>query len=145
MSGENRSSFRRAWDVFVAIVRQRCPRCHRGRIFRGVVTMNDPCPECGLIFEREEGYFLGAMYVSYGMSVILIGGAYLLARTLRPGAGTVMDMVLTLALYLPFVPFVFRMSRVLWIYFDRTVCPSEVSAGAYEKMRLKERDDAISP
>jgi hypothetical protein len=100
--------------------------------------MNDPCPECGLIFEREEGYFLGAMYVSYGLSVGFIGVAYLLVRSLWPGSGTVVDMLLTLALYLPFVPLVFRYSRVLWIYFDRTVCPSTVSAGAYEKMRLRQ-------
>ncbi len=49
-------------------------------------------------------------------------------------------MLLTLAFYLPFVPLVFRYSRVIWIYFDRTVCPPPVSAGAYEKMRLADED-----
>ena len=37
-------------------------------MFRGVFAMNDPCPVCGLLFKREEGTFLGAMYVSYVLS-----------------------------------------------------------------------------
>lgn len=31
--------------------------------------MFDNCPVCGLKFEREQGYFLGAMYVSYLVSI----------------------------------------------------------------------------
>jgi len=34
--------------------------------------MNDRCPACGLRFNREPGYFLGAMYISYGMALALI-------------------------------------------------------------------------
>jgi len=58
-----------AWRQLGALARLRCPRCHKGRLFHGWFGMNDPCPVCGLILQREEGYFLGAMYVSYGLSV----------------------------------------------------------------------------
>jgi len=39
--------------------------------------MHDRCPGCGLHFNREPGYFLGAMYISYGLglAVIFIFGA----------------------------------------------------------------------
>src|SRR5438552_17405160 len=62
-----------------AILHQKCPRCHSGAIFRssifrGFVKMNERCPVCDLKFEREEGYFLGAMYISYGLDLILIIG-----------------------------------------------------------------------
>ncbi len=30
------------------------------------------CPSCGLRFLRETGYFLGAMYISYGLGVLTI-------------------------------------------------------------------------
>src|SRR6185295_15533099 len=53
----------------IAVLRQRCPRCLEGRVFRGMLAMNDACPECGLVFEREPGYFVGAMYVSYAMAI----------------------------------------------------------------------------
>ena len=69
---------------------QLCPRCRTGdifrsSIFRGFPKMHECCPVCGLKFEREEGYFLGAMYISYGLAIIRATGsnAYtLLARTL---------------------------------------------------------------
>src|SRR5690242_14056243 len=65
------STLRRWGRTLWAILRERCPRCRTGRIFRGVFAMNDPCPDCGLLFQREEGYFLGAMYISYGVSVTI--------------------------------------------------------------------------
>jgi hypothetical protein len=34
--------------------------------------MHEYCPVCGLKFEREEGYFLGAMYISYGLALFTI-------------------------------------------------------------------------
>jgi uncharacterized protein (DUF983 family) len=127
---------RAMWKALAAMVRQRCPRCFRGRMFRGSFAMNDPCPECGLVFQREEGYFLAAMYVSYALSVVLIGAAYWAVVTWLPGIGIVPTMLLTLLLYLPFVPAVFRYSRVIWIYLDRTFFPTDSAAGAYEKQRM---------
>src|SRR5437764_919989 len=59
------------------ILHQRCPRCRTGKIFRGSAflgfpKMNERCPVCQLRFEREAGYFLGAMYVSYGLALDVI-------------------------------------------------------------------------
>src|SRR5262245_56913727 len=61
------------WQHLKAILAQRCPRCCEGRLFRGLFAMHRCCPVCGLRFEREQGYFVGAMYVSYPLSVELIG------------------------------------------------------------------------
>src|SRR5438552_10637501 len=41
-------------------------------IFRGFPKMYERCAVCDLKFEREEGYFLGAMYVSYGIALALL-------------------------------------------------------------------------
>jgi uncharacterized protein (DUF983 family) len=135
---------RQWWAVFWAILRLRCPRCHRGRMFHGSFKMNDPCPVCGLLFQREEGYFLGAMYVSYGLSVVLIGANYLAITTLFSDLGLTAVGLLTLALYLPLVPAVFRYSRGLWVYFDRAVSPDDISAGSYERVRLQQIADQQS-
>ena len=50
-----------------AMVRELCPRCHQGKLFRGplwrtYLAMYERCPRCNLKYEREQGYFLGAMY-----------------------------------------------------------------------------------
>jgi len=111
----------------VAMLLQRCPRCRKGRLFKGLVTMNDPCPVCGLVLEREPGYFFGAMYPSYAMSIAFLIPAYFLLQWLLPTWSEYFVVLLATACYLPFVPIVFRYSRVIWIYFDRTAAPSEAS------------------
>ncbi len=103
-----------------AMVRMRCPRCLRGRLFRGLLDMWERCPVCGLRFEREAGYFTGAMYASYLIALPLVfaifGVMWLFSsRTLL--AAEVLLLV-TAVLFVPLVPLVFRYSRVLWLYFD---------------------------
>jgi uncharacterized protein (DUF983 family) len=126
------------WPWLGALLRQRCPRCHKGRMFRGLFEMNDPCPECGLLFQKEEGYFLGAMYVSYALATAILIPLYLIAALLLPGRNSIVVAVVATVAYLPFVPLVFRYSRLLWIYLDRAVCGSETSAQPYEKVRKEQ-------
>ncbi len=108
---------------FWAILRQRCPRCLRGRVFRGTVEMNPTCPVCGLPFEREEGYFLGAMYVSYALSIVFLGLLTWLGTLLLPTWDMGNVVLVAVVAYLPFVAMVFRYSRVIWIHFDRWAWP----------------------
>jgi hypothetical protein len=102
------------------------------------MTMNDPCPVCGLLFQREEGYFVGAMYMSYGASIPVLLALYFTASALLPNWDSYLVFLLAMAMYLPLTPAVFRFSRVLWIYLDRTLDPHGALAGSYEKKRLKQ-------
>jgi hypothetical protein len=99
--------------------------------------MNDPCPVCGLLIQREEGYFLGAMYVTYVLGAVILGAGYFLARWLLTGWNDFLILNILCLLYLPLTPALFRYSRTIWIYFDRWVAPSDASAGAFEKDRLR--------
>ena len=47
--------------------------------------MHERCRACGLKFEREDGYFLGAMYIGYGLGVGAIA-------VLRAGVGSVVAL-----------------------------------------------------
>jgi uncharacterized protein (DUF983 family) len=109
----------------IAVLRQRCPRCLEGRAFRGLLAMNDACPACGLVFEREPGYFVGAMYVSYAMAI----PAYLLAVLLLRVLFRRLSDLVVLAAGVPIVclgsPLLFRYSRVIWMHFDRTFDPDK--------------------
>jgi uncharacterized protein (DUF983 family) len=51
----------------------KCPVCGTGRIYRSFWQMNESCPSCGVVFEREEGDFLGAMVVAYSVTAVLVG------------------------------------------------------------------------
>lgn len=107
-------------------------------MFRGQFAMNDPCPKCGLLFQREEGYFLGAMYFSYLLGAALIMPAFFAAQWLLPGWNGNHLALLVWLLYLPLVPAIFRYSRALWIYCERWGRFTDSTAGAYEKHRLQQ-------
>src|SRR5690349_16723150 len=51
-------------------LRKRCPRCGQGGLFERWTEMVDACPRCGLVFEQEEGYWVGAL--TYNTTVTLI-------------------------------------------------------------------------
>jgi uncharacterized protein (DUF983 family) len=50
----------------------RCPVCGKGKLFQGIFKMNERCPFCGLVYEREEGYFSSAMAINLVASELLI-------------------------------------------------------------------------
>jgi uncharacterized protein (DUF983 family) len=108
-----------------AIWNKQCPRCFQGAIYESGMKMHLRCPVCGLLLERERGYFMGAMYISYALaSVILSLGAciiYLLAPNLDLG----LIVLLAGIGFVPFVPAVTRFSRVIWIHFDRWAWPDQ--------------------
>jgi uncharacterized protein (DUF983 family) len=113
------------------ILRQRCPRCRTGSIFRysifrGFPKMHDRCPACDLKFEREEGYFLGAMYISYAFAIVII---VLIAAPLWAitGWSFTRDTIWAIVLFLPLAPAITLLARVLWIYFDQAIDPERRS------------------
>src|SRR5208283_4896069 len=110
-------------STWAGILHQLCPRCRAGRIFSTSIfrifpRMHERCPVCGLKFEREQGYFVGAMYFSYAIGIAAISLLAfivwaLLSWDLPESVGT------GFLLFLPAVPVVTFFSRVLWIYFDQ--------------------------
>ncbi len=48
----------------------RCPNCGDKTLFHPekLLELNRQCPSCGLKLEREEGFFLGAMALNYGVT-----------------------------------------------------------------------------
>jgi uncharacterized protein (DUF983 family) len=113
-----------------AIVRQRCPRCLRGRVFRPgnwlQLKMYQACPDCRVIYGRESGYFTGAMIVSYILGVPLLAALALITWWI---SGWRAEIVIAIGglYFLAFVPAIFRYSRVIWMHFDRVVDPDPTS------------------
>ena len=62
-----------------SILFNKCPRCHKGNFFvtnnaydlANFMKQNDRCPVCHESFQREVGFYYGAMYASYGLNVLL--------------------------------------------------------------------------
>jgi hypothetical protein len=79
--------------------------------------MHEHCTACKHHFEREPGYFLGSIYVNYGITSILITIAFVV---LRFGFDYPNGRVLAgLAIFcIAFPTFFFRYARALWVALD---------------------------
>jgi len=73
--------------------------------------MHERCPACGLRFEREPGYFTGAMYLSYGVALLATAPVWLLIVWLGRSEGEVLLVIGPLLLVGS--PWFFRYARGL--------------------------------
>jgi uncharacterized protein (DUF983 family) len=114
-----------------AILNQLCPRCRLARMFQGSILqvyrlrwpkMHQHCPVCRLKFEREPGYFLGAMYISYGMALLAVP-AIGVPLWLITEWGLIPVTIWAAILTLPLAPAITLFARVLWLYLDLAVDP----------------------
>ena len=98
------------------------PDLSRAVVAHVYLATNERCPECNLKFEREQGYFLGALYFSYLLSIPPVLVLVLLLWWLTAWR---FDVVLVAAFvaYLPLVPLVTRFARVVWLHVDRHFDP----------------------
>src|SRR3982074_1067765 len=116
-----------ALSTFNDILHHRCPRCRVGRIFHhsiflGFPKMYERCSVCHLRYEREPGYFLGAMYISYALALPVVAfiAGFLWAVT---GWRLTKARRRPVVLRSPLVPAITFLARVLWIYLDQAFDP----------------------
>jgi hypothetical protein len=89
-------------------------------LFRRWFSMVSDCPRCGLHFEREAGYWTGALAIN----TILVGGAFALSFVVALVL-TIPDVPVAplLAILLPIVLFgplvCYPFSKTLWVAIDR--------------------------
>jgi uncharacterized protein (DUF983 family) len=105
---------------------RRCPNCGGGRLFRRWWTMKERCPRCGMRFEREEGFFLGAYVVNFGLVLILLAAFILVGVIVTlPDPPvmtlTILGMVGSAVVAIGFYP----MSKTFWSAIDLIMTPLE--------------------
>src|SRR5690348_13144551 len=67
----------RAKRILLRSLRLRCPACGDGRIYRRLVRMRPGCSHCGLVYEREQGYFVGAIYINVIATEMVLGSVWI--------------------------------------------------------------------
>lgn len=104
-----------------SILNNKCPKCHKGDFFvtkniynKDFIKMYDKCSHCGEIFNKEVGFYYGAMYVSYGLN-IAIGVALFLLMVMVFNTGLLTYLFTFLGVAIATFPFVMRTSRLIYI------------------------------
>lgn len=91
--------------------------------------MHDACDGCGLPFTREQGFYLGSIYINYGVTVIVTGALYgLLVAGLGTSHETALTVCLVVAVALPIL--FFRHARSFLLALDGSVNRHQQPTGA---------------
>lgn len=107
-----------------SVIREKCPRCQEGDLFKDphmyslhdIGGMPEKCPVCGQDFMIEDGFFLGATYVSYAIAIaIAVPVMAFMALVLDTGIWIILAAILVILLLL--LPPVMRLSRSIWFNF----------------------------
>ena len=84
--------------------------------------MLESCSACGVRFEREQGYFMGAIYIAHALAMPMVFTLTVLSWLLGAGAWS-RSLLFGSILFLPLAPAVFRYSRVIWMHLDQVLDP----------------------
>jgi uncharacterized protein (DUF983 family) len=110
-------------SVFTSILTLRCPRCRSGKLFvkpypypyKTMALMPDKCPVCGLDFNPEPGFYWGAMYVSYGLTVAFSVFNFLWMYLIW-GWLTWPFLIVNAVFLVIMIPVTFRYARCIYFY-----------------------------
>lgn len=100
-------------------LRLRCPACGGSNVFRAPFQVRRECPVCRSVFQREAGFFVGAIMVN----VVATEGAVMLAfglLLLAPGEGS-LTLPALFAVALLFPVLFYHHSWSLWLAGDHVV------------------------
>lgn len=105
-----------------SVVNNKCPQCHTGNFFESnnpynlktFSKMNERCPSCNEDFRKEPGYYFGATYVSYGLTVGFGIILFVLFCAVFNGSTTSFLWIFSTLLVL-LLPIFYRSARLIWI------------------------------
>ncbi len=98
------------------VLKLKCPKCGEGDLFcnksvyqyKGYFDLPEVCPVCKQDFKIEPGFYYGAMYVSYGLTIAVNVAVFIAMSVEWYLIADVITLILTL-------PYLFKVSRALWI------------------------------
>jgi uncharacterized protein (DUF983 family) len=109
-------------NLVTRILKEKCPHCGKGDVYEKkqklfeLPIMKDRCDTCEYYFDREPGYFLGAMYISYGLAVLQGIITFLILHIFFPGIPTICVVLGVLAVIFMFSLKNYKLSRIIYIH-----------------------------
>lgn len=106
-----------------SIFKHKCPVCHEGDVYKTnnpyhlkkFDKMYERCSYCGHKYEIETGFFYGAMYVSYALTVAIAVAIFVGTYVLFPQASYYHYIINIIVGMILLMPITFRFSRIVWM------------------------------
>lgn len=100
-------------------LRRRCPLCGTKPIFDGWFQLRARCPGCNFSFEREEGYWVGALIANIAIAEGLFGLLFLggIIATYPDVPWTQLGIASAIAMVVLPIAF-YPLSKMVWLWVD---------------------------
>jgi ribosomal protein S27AE len=108
----------------IHIFKNQCPNCKKGNVFINsnlfsfmrLTEMNQKCPNCNYNFFPENGFYWGAMFVSYGLASL--EGLLVILACVWYGNELFdyVNLLIIISFMIILFPLNFRLSRIIWLY-----------------------------
>ena len=112
----------RAKTILLRGLLLKCPDCGRGWIYQAPMRVRHHCLVCGLVFQREQGYFTGALYINLLVTEVLVISTFLISLLIDvENPDKLFTLMLAMGAVLPTL--FFHHSRSFWLSFDHLIDP----------------------
>jgi hypothetical protein len=101
-------------------VRLRCPVCGDASIVRTPFHIRHHCPACAALFQREEGFFVGALAINVVTTEVVLLACYFIYLLLADEPGRLLIPALIGASFL-FPAVFYHHSWSIWLTLDHVV------------------------
>ena len=104
-----------------SILNFKCPYCHEGQFFlahpynlKRAGDLLERCPECQRKYSLEPGFYIGAMYVSYAITVAVAVSVWVAILVLAPEMALHWQVGLIVTALVVGTPFYYALSKIMW-------------------------------
>lgn len=109
-------------NIINSILTCKCPKCREGDLFvnkkayqyKGFLDIHNNCSKCNQDFQIEAGFYLGAMFVSYGLTIALTVAVFVAFVVLNIYSLVPFLIAVGIVLIIT-TPLILRISRSIWI------------------------------
>ena len=99
-----------------------CPRCQEESMYldknllhiQNCIKMKNNCSHCGLHYQIEPSFFYGAMYVSYGLTVMIGIATFIVSKVLL-GLELNQSFIVIIVTLIVLMPITARLARNIYI------------------------------
>lgn len=122
----------RAGQIVLRGLLHRCPNCGNATLLARWLRVHDRCRVCGLRFEKEEGFFLGALVFNYTVTALTMTIPLVVAVYLRlVGMWTALAVAAAWCVAFPFL--FYPTSKSLWLMTYYLFLPGELPANRQDE------------
>jgi uncharacterized protein (DUF983 family) len=104
-----------------SIFRFKCPQCQEGDFFEShpydlkrIGNIHAHCSNCNLKYEKEIGFYYGAMYVSYALGVALFVTLWTSFNLFFPWATIYTQLWVIVTMTVVLSPYLYALSKIIW-------------------------------